>query len=73
MNINQFAESRRLKIVLLLLTVALIVLMFPRGESIDSEVQVNSIWIKDDLIASQTFEILKDPLVVEAERAPGQA
>ncbi len=42
--------------------------MFPRGESIDSEVQINSIWIKDDLIASQTFEVLKDPLVIEKER-----
>ncbi|MBU0475227.1 MAG: HDIG domain-containing protein [Bacteroidetes bacterium] len=42
--------------------------MFPQGESIDSEVGVNSIWIKDDLIASQTFEILKDPIVIEKER-----
>ena len=66
--IQQITKSRRLKLLLLIITVSLIVLMFPRGESIDSEVQVNSIWIKDDLIASQTFEILKDPLVIEKER-----
>lgn len=42
--------------------------MFPRGESIDSSVEVNSIWIKDDLIASQTFEILKDRASIEKER-----
>ena len=68
MDVQQIAKSRRLKILLLLITVTLIVLMFPKGESIDSEVQVNSIWIKDDLIASQTFEILKEPQVIERER-----
>ncbi len=67
-NIQQITKSGKLKILLLIITVSLIVLMFPRGESIDSEVQVNSIWIKDDLIASQTFEILKDPLVIEKDR-----
>jgi len=68
MDVQQIAKSRRLKILLLLVTVSLIVLMFPKGESIDSEVQVNSIWIKNDLIASQAFEILKDPQVIERER-----
>lgn len=47
----------------------LIVLMFPQGESIESEVTVGSIWIREDLIASTTFEILKDPKVYEKEKA----
>ncbi|MCF6268087.1 MAG: HDIG domain-containing protein [Melioribacteraceae bacterium] len=68
MDVKQIAKSRRLKILLLIVTVSLIVLMFPKGESIDSEVQVNSIWIKNDLIASQAFEILKDPQDIERER-----
>jgi putative nucleotidyltransferase with HDIG domain len=68
MDLQIISKSRRIKVLLLLVTVALIVLMFPQGESIDSEVQVNSIWIKDDLIASQTFEILKDPQVIAKER-----
>jgi putative nucleotidyltransferase with HDIG domain len=68
MEIKIITKSRRIKILLLLVTVSLIVLMFPMGESIDSEVQVNSIWIKDDLIASQTFEILKDPQEIAKER-----
>lgn len=61
-------NSVSIKVFLLLITTLLIVLMFPRGESIDSEIQVNSIWIKDDLIASQTFEVLKDQAVIEKER-----
>jgi len=40
-------------------TVALIVLMFPKGESLESEVTVGSIWIQEDLIAKLTFEVLK--------------
>jgi len=67
-DVKQVKKSRSLKILLLIVTVVLIVLMFPRGESIDSTVEVNSIWIKDDLIASQTFEILKDPIIIEKER-----
>ncbi len=67
-DIQKITKSRILKVFLLIITVSLIVLMFPRGESIDSEVQVNSIWIKDDLIASQTFEILKDKLVIDKEK-----
>lgn len=41
--------------------------MFPKGESIESEVSVGSIWVEDDLIASTTFEVLKDPAVYEKE------
>ena len=68
MDVQQIKQSKTLKLLLVVVTVALIVLMFPRGESIDSEVQINSIWIKSDLIATQTFEILKDPIVIEKER-----
>jgi len=35
-------------------------LLFPKGESIESEVTVGSIWTKPDLIASKSFEILKN-------------
>lgn len=65
---EDFISSRKLKTLLFLITVLLIVLMFPKGETIDSEVQINSIWIKDDLIASKTFEILKDPMQFNAEK-----
>ncbi|MBU1099864.1 MAG: HDIG domain-containing protein [Bacteroidetes bacterium] len=57
---NSLQVSFQLKVFILLLAIALIVLMFPKGESLESEVNVGSIWIQDDLIASQTFEILKD-------------
>ena len=68
MDIQELTKSGKAKILLLIVTVSLMVLMFPKGETIDSEVQVNSIWIKDDLIASKSFEILKDPQVIERER-----
>ncbi|MEN8193079.1 MAG: hydrolase, partial [Bacteroidota bacterium] len=61
-------NDHTIRILLLLITVGIIVLMFPRGESIESDVSVNSIWIKNDLIASVTFEILKDPIVIENEK-----
>lgn len=42
--------------------------MFPKGESIESEVFVNSIWTKDDLIASKRFDVLKDADTYRKER-----
>lgn len=42
--------------------------MFPTGESIESEVTVGTVWIHDDLIASTTFEILKDKQTYELEK-----
>jgi len=68
MDIQELTKSRRAKVLLLIATVSLMVMMFPSGETIDSEVQVNSIWIKNDLIASKSFEILKDPQVIQKER-----
>ncbi len=56
---NKLKTSYRVKLLLLLLTIGLIVFMFPKGEALESEVNVGSIWIQEDLIASTTFEILK--------------
>ncbi len=52
--------SLRLKFLIGLSAVILIVFMFPKGESIESEVTVGSIWIHDDLIAQFSFPVLKD-------------
>ena len=41
--------------------------MFPKGESIESEVSVGSIWINDDLIAPFSFPVNKDPEVYKTE------
>ena len=54
---NKLKTSYRVKLLLLLLTIGLIVFMFPKGEALESEVNVGSIWIQEDLIASTTFEI----------------
>ncbi len=62
-------SSLRIKLIIVFITLVLVVLMFPQGESIESEVTVGSIWIRDDLIASTTFEILKDPKQYEEEKS----
>lgn len=61
-------NSLRIKILILLLTVLSVVFMFPKGESIESEVTVGSIWIQDDLIASTSFPIYKDPEIYNQEK-----
>ncbi|MCX7798339.1 MAG: HDIG domain-containing protein [Melioribacter sp.] len=66
-------ENPKVKLFIILFTIFLIVLMFPKGESIESEVNVGSVWIKDDLIASKTFEVLKDPVVYEKEKQEAAA
>ena len=50
-----------------LVTVTLIVLMFPKGESIESEVTEGAIWLNDDLIAPFPFPIIKSDEVYNRE------
>ncbi len=68
---GRLKESVRVKILILLVTVVLIVLMFPKGESIETEVTIGSIWLQDDLIAPFSFAINKNPDVyrIELQRA----
>ncbi len=66
---NKLRTSLRIKLLIVFATVLLSVLMFPQSESIDSDVTVGSVWMRDDLIASMTFEILKEPELYEAEKA----
>lgn len=47
------------KILITFVTVFLIALMFPKGESIESELTEGAIWLNDDLIASFSFPIIK--------------
>ncbi len=64
---SKFRTSLRIKLLIALSAIILIALMFPKGESIESEVSVGSIWIHDDLIAPFSFPVLKDPDVYKAE------
>ena len=57
----------KLKILIGLSAIILIVFMFPKGESIESEVTVGSIWIHDDLIAPFSFPVLKDQKTYQNE------
>jgi cyclic-di-AMP phosphodiesterase PgpH len=57
---NKFRNSFRVKLLIGLCTIIAIALMFPKGESIESDVSVGSIWIHDDLISPFSFPVLKD-------------
>lgn len=57
----KFKNSLRVKLLIGLSTIIAIALMFPRGQSIELEVSVGSIWIHDDLISPFSFPVLKDP------------
>lgn len=64
---GRLKESVRVKILILLVAVFLIVIMFPKGESIETEVTIGSIWLQDDLIAPFSFPINKSPDVYRME------
>ena len=55
------------KILMGLITIILIVMMFPKGESIEFEVSEGSIWLYDDLIAPFSFPIKKSDEIYRAE------
>ena len=57
----------KVKILIGLATVVLITFMFPRGESIESEITIGSIWTHEDLIAPFSFPIKKDPQIYQNE------
>lgn len=59
--------SLRIKVLLGLVTVISIAFMFPKGESIETEVAVGSIWINDDFIAPFSFPIIKESEIYKAE------
>jgi putative nucleotidyltransferase with HDIG domain len=54
-------SSAYLRLSILFVTVLIITFMFPAGESLESNVQVNGIWLDDDLISTIKFPILKEP------------
>jgi cyclic-di-AMP phosphodiesterase PgpH len=60
-------DNLKLKILIGLVTVFFVVFMFPKGESIESEASIGSIWIHDDLIASFSFPVYKDAEVYKKE------
>jgi putative nucleotidyltransferase with HDIG domain len=65
---EKLKSNSKLRVFIVILGTLLIAAMFPRGESIESDVAVGSIWIQDDLIASMPFEILKDPEAYRIEK-----
>ncbi len=60
MTTEWLVSSIRVKFIILFTTVVLIVLLMPRGESIENEISVGAVWMDDELNAEFTFEVLKD-------------
>ncbi len=49
----------RVKIILVVFTAFIITLMFPKGQSLEAESTVGSVWLQDDLIAPFNIPVLK--------------
>ncbi|MFA6598490.1 MAG: HDIG domain-containing metalloprotein [Ignavibacteriaceae bacterium] len=64
---QKLLSGKRYKILIVLATAIVISLLFPKGESLESEVTVGSIWIQDDLIAEFSFPIIKQPRIYKQE------
>ena len=64
---QKLLSGKRYKILIVLATAIVISLLFPKGESLESEVTVGSIWIQDDLIAMFSFPIIKQPQIYKQE------
>ena len=64
---QKLLSGKRYKILIVLATAIIISLLFPKGESLESEVTVGSIWIQDDLIAEFSFPIIKQPRIYKQE------
>jgi putative nucleotidyltransferase with HDIG domain len=60
-------NNSKIGLLLVLVAIIIIVLMFPKGESLESEVSVGSVWTKEDLIAPFSFPVYKDPAVYKKE------
>jgi putative nucleotidyltransferase with HDIG domain len=60
-------NSLRVKLLILFSAALLIVFMFPKGESIESEVNIGAIWIQEDLIAPFSFPVYKEAEVYRKE------
>lgn len=65
-NISKQTGIKR-KVIIGFITVILIVMMFPKGESIESEVTEGAIWTNEDLIAPFSFPIIKEKQTYEKE------
>jgi cyclic-di-AMP phosphodiesterase PgpH len=60
-------NNPKIGILFVLAVIIIIVLMFPKGESLESEVSVGSVWTKEDLIAPFSFPVYKDPAQYQKE------
>jgi len=67
MSKQKLYSGKRYKILIVLVTAIIISFLFPKGESLESEVTIGSIWIQDDLIAVFSFPIIKQPQIYKAE------
>ena len=56
-----------LKVIMGIITIIVITIMFPKGESLEYEISEGTIWLYDDLIAPFSFPIKKSEETYKAE------
>ena len=64
---NLTLQSLFYKISIAFVTVVIIALLFPKGESIESEVTEGTVWLNDELIAEFSFPIIKSEEIFQSE------
>jgi len=56
-----------MKVIMGIITIVVITLLFPKGESLEYEISEGAIWLYDDLIAPFSFPIKKSEEIYKAE------
>ncbi|KAA0249083.1 MAG: hypothetical protein EDM75_13530 [Chlorobiota bacterium] len=67
MTTERLKNSKRVKVLLWVLTSVAIAFLFPKAEVVDIQSEAGNIWLDEDLIADRSFPILKDEKFYQAE------
>ncbi len=67
-DILNLKDNPFIKVLIVVVLILAIAWMFPRGESLEFEYRVGTIWVQKDLIAPFSFPIYKDERQYEGER-----
>ena len=67
MTADRLKTSKRIKVLLWVVTSVVIAFLFPKAEVVDIQSETGNIWLDEDLIADRSFPILKDEKVYQSE------
>ncbi len=67
MTTERLKNSKRVKVLLWVLTSVAIAFLFPKAEVVNIQSETGNIWLDEDLIADRSFPILKEEKLYQAE------